>query len=253
MRLTTQGWWWSTTKATTETKTGAKAATGGTRTKTKTAKPTETERRQRRQRGRRGRRDEADDGDGGGGGDENQDGNDGDDSVAWTEASYKGETLLRQTAWIVLDDDCQCEYGYSDTWQPISTSPKLRSIVREITDFVFGSDGEDDDNDGHATMTTAINCCNMNYYPRGGGVGFHADDEFLFDGLNQSTAILSLSLCRHDGEHSDGDGSRLFQVKSKAGWSEDQDDVEAPVPKDGNKDLTATKSVTLGQIGRAHV
>ena len=59
-----------------------------------------------------------------------------------------------------------------------------------------------------------FNSVNLNYYPMGGGVGYHADDEFLFDGLNQSIRIVSLSLCarNHDGGH---DGERLFQVKGK--------------------------------------
>jgi len=67
---------------------------------------------------------------------------------------------------------------------------------------------------------------NLNYYPRGGGVAFHADDEFLFDGLNCETRIVSLSLCSTapaadgDADSIDKDndtnfGARKFQVKQK--------------------------------------
>eukprot|EP00980_Cylindrotheca_fusiformis_P003449 scaffold770_cov109-Cylindrotheca_fusiformis.AAC.16 len=33
------------------------------------------------------------------------------DDSAWTTASYKGELLLRKTAWTVFDENCKCEYG----------------------------------------------------------------------------------------------------------------------------------------------
>lgn len=47
-----------------------------------------------------------------------------------------------------------------------------------------------------------LNSVNLNYYPRGGGVGFHADDEFLFDGhidtcLRLFLSHFSDSLCTH--------------------------------------------------------
>lgn len=104
----------------------------------------------------------------------------------WTEASYKGKTLLRQTAWCVFDDECTCEYGYSDTWQPLVQSKGMRAVLRSITDAVSNIVGLNHGN---------LNCVNLNYYPRGGGVGFHADDEYLFDGINRETRIISLSLC----------------------------------------------------------
>jgi alkylated DNA repair dioxygenase AlkB len=134
---------------------------------------------------------------------------------AWTEASYRGETLLRQTAWVVFDEGCKCEYGYADTWQPISTCPKLRRVLQEITNAVLPAATATRTTTA-TTTTTVVNCCNLNYYPQGGGVGFHADDEFLFDGLVQPTAILSLSLCGPSG------GSRKFQIQPKAGRLEDE-------------------------------
>eukprot|EP00546_Thalassionema_frauenfeldii_P004363 CAMPEP_0178912320 /NCGR_PEP_ID=MMETSP0786-20121207/10196_1 /TAXON_ID=186022 /ORGANISM="Thalassionema frauenfeldii, Strain CCMP 1798" /LENGTH=269 /DNA_ID=CAMNT_0020584887 /DNA_START=67 /DNA_END=876 /DNA_ORIENTATION=+ len=115
---------------------------------------------------------------------------------AWTDAQYKGEPLLRKTAWVVLQDECICEYGYSDTWQSIATSPKFRQTISGISKAVQKVTGD-----------RSINCCNLNYYPRGGGVGFHADDESLFDGAHQNIRIISLSLCGRTG------GSRTFQIR----------------------------------------
>ena len=120
------------------------------------------------------------------------------DDDGWTDSYYKGEKLLRKTAWVVLDDNCRCEYGYSDTWQPIVPSTTtLHKIVQDMTHHVQQVTGD-----------LKLNCCNLNYYPRGGGVGFHADDEFLFDSTNRPTRIVSLSLC-----DSSETTQRLFQVK----------------------------------------
>ncbi|KAL9178934.1 hypothetical protein ACHAXT_011907 [Thalassiosira profunda] len=129
---------------------------------------------------------------------------------AWTDASYKGKLLLRKTAWHTFGDRCTCEYGYSDTWQPLIASARMKEILREITDAVSHVCGLD---------SNELNSVNLNYYPQGGGVGLHADDEILFDGLNRETRIVSLSLCARApcsvvGE--DGNfGARLFQVKPK--------------------------------------
>ena len=126
------------------------------------------------------------------------------DGKAWTPVTYRGQTLLRQTAWVTLDDNCTCEYGYSDMWQSRSTSMDFRRIIEEMTQIIQEATG----------VTTPFNACNLNYYPPGAGVGFHADDEFLFDGLHRETCIVSLSLCRgsDDGLLA---GARKFLVKPK--------------------------------------
>lgn len=118
---------------------------------------------------------------------------------AWTDSYYKGELLLRKTAWVTLGKHCACEYGYSDTWQKQATSKKFQKTIEEITKVVMQTTG-----------CTSLNSCNLNYYPRGGGVGWHADDEFLFDGLRRATCIVSLSLCRGGSG-----GARKFLVKLK--------------------------------------
>jgi alkylated DNA repair dioxygenase AlkB len=120
-----------------------------------------------------------------------------DAELAWTDSYYKGNQLLRKTAWCTLQEGCECDYGYSDTWQRRTTSTKLQQTVRELTQVIQTITG-----------CTTLNSCNLNFYPQGGGVGFHADDEFLFDGLERPTCIISLSLCRQGG-------ARKFLVKEK--------------------------------------
>ena len=51
---------------------------------------------------------------------------------------------------------------------------------------------------------------------------FHADVEFLFDGLNRETRIVSLSLCSpaiatatRDDNDTNNFGARIFQLKRK--------------------------------------
>ena len=117
-----------------------------------------------------------------------KDDNDDSSFLAWTDAYYKGEKLLRQTAWCTLQPGCLCDYGYSDTWQRRVTNTQLLSVVERITEKIK-----------HVTGCQSLNSCNLNYYPQGGGVGFHADDEFLFDGTRRPTCIVSLSLCRKGG------------------------------------------------------
>jgi alkylated DNA repair dioxygenase AlkB len=125
-------------------------------------------------------------------------------SLAWADAYYKGTKLLRKTAWCTFQDGCECDYGYSDTWQTrVTASSPFHRTVEELTQVVRT-----------VTGCPSINSCNLNYYPRGGGVGFHADDEFLFDSLQRPTCIISLSLCRNGG-------ARKFLVKEKD-CSEDQ-------------------------------
>ena len=133
------------------------------------------------------------------------------DTTAWSKAHYQGVELLRLTAWATLDPACECDYGYSDTWQQRATSPQMLAELHEIGEVVAATCGLSTccaprAETGHAVLNS-VNC---NYYPRGGGVGWHADDEFLFDSLRRDTAILSLSLC-----NSPEAGRRQFQVRLK--------------------------------------
>ena len=169
---------------------------------------------------------------------------------AWTDASHGGRTLLRKTAWSVLGDgddasSCSCEYGYSDTWQGLVTSSRMMRVLREMTDEITRIVGRGGGGN--------LNSVNLNYYPPGGGVGYHADDEFLFDGTNRPTRIISLSLCgprgRRDGEDEDEDedeggqysGERVFQVKRKS----TRTDGHRPADRDGGEGGDDIVEITL--------
>ena len=72
----------------------------------------------------------------------------------------------------------------------------LQEITKQVSNIVMGLDHSDTDTDtvnDHGLLE--LNSVNLNYYPKGGGVGWHADDEYLFDGLNREMRIVSLSLC----------------------------------------------------------
>jgi alkylated DNA repair dioxygenase AlkB len=164
---------------------------------------------------------------------------------AWTDASYKNRKLSRKTAWCAnlnTDDDsgderCICEYGYSDTWQPLIRSSKMLTVLRDITSVIttiVGGSGAE----GH----DGFNSCNLNYYPKGGGVGYHADDEFLFDGLNRSIRIVSLSLCARNQDVGGHDGERLFQVKRK----------RRNVETTGNGEVQCEEENTISEITLKH-
>ena len=122
------------------------------------------------------------------------------DKTAWTPASYRGQPLWRQTAWVTLDPNCECDYGYSDTWQNRATCPTFRRIVQDITEYVQDATGQ------------TFNACNLNYYPTGAGIGWHADDEALWDPFHRPVTIVSLSLCRgpDDGLLA---GARRFMIR----------------------------------------
>mmetsp|Transcript_78712 Transcript_78712/g.138872 ORF Transcript_78712/g.138872 Transcript_78712/m.138872 type:complete len:305 (-) Transcript_78712:30-944(-) len=124
----------------------------------------------------------------------------------WTDAAFNGRKLLRKTGWYVWPP-CQCAYEYADTNQGIISNPEMKAAIHEISACIFRLCGVEDN---------PPNSVNLNFYPEGGGVGFHADDEKLFDGLNQETCIISLSLC--DKHASSPQGSRWFEVKLKKPW-----------------------------------
>eukprot|EP00931_Biecheleriopsis_adriatica_P075204 TRINITY_DN49127_c0_g1_i1.p1 TRINITY_DN49127_c0_g1~~TRINITY_DN49127_c0_g1_i1.p1 ORF type:complete len:248 (+),score=52.10 TRINITY_DN49127_c0_g1_i1:54-797(+) len=129
-------------------------------------------------------------------------------NISWTDAQYDGKVLLRKTAWCTLGKDCTCNYEYSDTNQGRVTDEKMLAAVRGITAAVAAVTG----------LGSLLNSVNLNYYPTGGGVGFHADDEELFDGLARDTAIVSLSLCEENGRSKLG--ARRFEVRLKRAFVE---------------------------------
>lgn len=155
---------------------------------------------------------------------------------AWTDAFFKGQVLLRKTAWYVWPP-CQCAYDYADTHQDIVSNPLMYNVIHKISQRIFEVCGVQDN---------PPNSVNLNFYPPGGGVGFHSDDEPLFDGLRREAAIISLSLAEvpnrqpaesfekselahkeaHPGMHvldRTAIGSRWFEVRLKRAFGKDRD------------------------------
>jgi alkylated DNA repair dioxygenase AlkB len=134
---------------------------------------------------------------------------------AWDRGHHNGVELLRSTAWWVAQP-CTCEYVYVDTHQPPVRDPKLSAAVNEITQRVAAVCGVE---------ASPPNSCNLNYYPPGGGVGWHADDEPIFGTPEDEKLIISLSLAAPaDDRTSDADGRRSFELRRSKG----EDDQTSP-------------------------
>lgn len=133
----------------------------------------------------------------------------------WTAAYHRGDKLLRKTAWYVWPP-CTCTYVYADTHQPPVCDPQMEKTIDAISQRVFEVCG---------VVDNPPDSVNLNFYPPGGGVGFHSDDEPLFDGLNREIAIISLSLSEPSSDRKLG--SRWFEVRLKKGQRGKWGDVRA--------------------------
>jgi len=93
----------------------------------------------------------------------------------------------------LVAENCRCCYRYSLTkWEP-TVFPKW---FRKITQRVLDETGLE--------FEHFPNSCNVNWYQNGAdSVGWHSDDESLFQSKDDDTLILSLSLGQ----------SRKFEVK----------------------------------------
>jgi len=89
--------------------------------------------------------------------------------------------LPRRACWLT-PQSCKCQYEYSGThWPPM----EMPSWFLEITEKVSRACG----------LEIPPNSCNANYYVNGAdSVGWHADDEPLFDAKARDALIISLSL-----------------------------------------------------------
>lgn len=109
-----------------------------------------------------------------------------------------GVEIPRKTAWMVKDG-CRCGYRYGGLEVSPTTFPNwMREVMATYMPF-YGLNSVDEWPD----------CCNVNLYDDdNASVGWHSDDEALFQGLHVDIRILSLSLgC-----------ARKFQIK--ANWLE---------------------------------
>ena len=121
---------------------------------------------------------------------------------AWEAGHHQGVELLRRTAWWVAGP-CICEYVYEDTRAPTVQDPAMASVIVRITARVTEACGVE---------ANPPNSCNLNFYPPGGGVGYHADDEPIFGGPADEKLIISLSLVAA-GDAAVGDGTRRFELR----------------------------------------
>lgn len=129
------------------------------------------------------------------------------DGVRWEKPRVGQNMLPRSAAWLTTDG-CTCEYKYGATAWPYR--PMERWFL-DLTDEVCRACG----------VRERPNSCNANFYDNGGeSVGWHADDEPLFEGVKRDTLIISLSL----GE------SRTFELCP----NDDPEDVTSIVLRNGD-------------------
>jgi len=104
-----------------------------------------------------------------------------DTQIKWRRPTTDDLILPRSAAWLTLEG-CTCQYEYSGLlFEPLQMPPWFL----DITETVCRTCGLGD----------RPNSCNANYYDNGSqSVGWHSDDEPLFDALNRDVLIVSLSL-----------------------------------------------------------
>eukprot|EP00933_Yihiella_yeosuensis_P004570 TRINITY_DN108936_c0_g1_i1.p1 TRINITY_DN108936_c0_g1~~TRINITY_DN108936_c0_g1_i1.p1 ORF type:complete len:884 (-),score=129.87 TRINITY_DN108936_c0_g1_i1:375-3026(-) len=106
------------------------------------------------------------------------------DGTEWHEPSGKAGPMPRKTAWMVASG-CICKYRYGGLEVQPQDFPAWMSEVLETYMPLCGLTDKSDWPDG----------CNLNLYENGSkSVGWHSDDEVLFQGLHQDIRIISLSL-----------------------------------------------------------
>mmetsp|Transcript_148023 Transcript_148023/g.475290 ORF Transcript_148023/g.475290 Transcript_148023/m.475290 type:complete len:584 (-) Transcript_148023:108-1859(-) len=106
------------------------------------------------------------------------------EGTAWKQPQGSNGPIPRKTAWMV-GQGCQCIYGYGGIQVEPQDYPPWMLQILELTMPHCG------------LMNRAEwpNCCNLNLYENGGmSVGWHSDDERLFQGKFQDIRIISLSL-----------------------------------------------------------
>lgn len=112
--------------------------------------------------------------------------------IPWTNPSTTDREIPRLVSWIT-NPGCSCSYSYAGAHTEPQKKPNWLNELEKIVCQAFGID----------TLPDAVNI-NL-YRNQEDCVGWHADDESLFQGLHQECTILSLSL----GE------TRTFQYRLK--------------------------------------
>merc|ERR1712185_147860 len=105
------------------------------------------------------------------------------DGTDWVQPSTPNGKMPRKTAWMVKQGCC-CTYKYGPFEVEAAVYPPwMISLLEDVMQYC----GIDRDN--------WPDSCNLNLYEDGGSaVGWHADDEALFQGKFRDILIISLSL-----------------------------------------------------------
>lgn len=102
----------------------------------------------------------------------------------WLQPKGPLGVIPRKTAWMVAPG-CECPYNYGGIEVKAQVFPTWMFEVMRIYMPLCG----------FAEQSKWPNSCNLNLYENGSqSVGWHADDEALFQGLRNDIRILSLSL-----------------------------------------------------------
>lgn len=113
--------------------------------------------------------------------------------LPWSRPEIGDRLLPRSAAWLVYGARIREEeakgqhaaslaYSYGGTkWQPIAFPDWFVDLTRQVSDA--------------CGLSSMPDSCNANWYSNGAdSVGWHADDEPLFDSIRNDTLIVSLSL-----------------------------------------------------------
>jgi len=114
------------------------------------------------------------------------------ENAPWQQPTVRGHVLPRKAGWFV-EPGCGCKYKYSGTtWDPTPFPDWFMEITSEVMKRVC------------IPLDKLPNSCNVNlYYSGSASVGWHTDNEPIFESKIRDCLIISLSL----------GVSRKFQVK----------------------------------------
>jgi len=117
-------------------------------------------------------------------------------TIPWARPKIDGKPLPRSAAFLV-SNGCKCKYRYSGTkWEPHQFPDWFTNLTTEVMELV-------------GLELPIPNSCNVNLYEDGTeSVGWHSDNEPLFESQVQDCLIVSMSL----------GGTRDFQIQQQ--WAE---------------------------------
>lgn len=107
------------------------------------------------------------------------------DSVRWDQPEGPHGPIPRKTAWFVAPGGCDCAYRYGRIEvAPQVYNPEMIGLMSVLMPLC-----------GLNNMPDWPTCCNLNLYEDGGhAVGWHSDDEALFQGKFNDIRIISFTL-----------------------------------------------------------